>query len=311
MSEETVVVSSSLDEFIAEQERAGIHVEGTDCEYRLNKGQPLSHKRCQMCTKLSPLIDLSVSWTQKINTGRLTGRSIEIIETPGVRTTQDADMTWKLYRECSAIQTPLLRRYYASFTCGSGHYLLRDVTSTSTGPIDDMIAQLVTFYHPATLPPTFIHGNPTVSSISFMGRLPIPLKHEHPEPYSSRYLLQIDFGGGDSAAITALSAKQGEITPSHLVADTSRGRLSIRADTTFPIFLREYPRHWKLISLFLLTRGLLSLYSVSENRDYIGLVGRTSSAKNIREAFEEIRGGAIPLTLQSALCDVRKKRSIS
>lgn len=308
-----ITVASTLDELIASSHD---HEDGSQCEYRLGKGQPLSRNKCQMCTRLSALIDLSVSWTQKIDTGRLTGRNVEIVEIPGVRTIRDAEATWKLYKECDIMQNPLLRRYYLSFTCGTGHYMLREQLSCSPPsdptprlhyvppPLKDMIKQLREFFQSDNLPKHFVHGNPTVASISFIGRLPVALKK-----YSSRYLIQIDYGGGDSAALTALAARQGDISGDTVVTDSSRDSvaraiapITIKRDATFGNFLRDYPRHWKQIGFFMMLRGLLSLYPSEQSP-----VGR-SSARNLREAFEEVKGTTI---LPSASYDDHTMHSIS
>lgn len=320
--EESITLTPSLDSVIRESEISGKHIaEVQGCEYRLGKGHILSKKRCPICVTLSGLIDLNVSWMQKIDTGRLRGRSIEISEVFGARSEKDAEAIWNLYRECDNSQRTakksLLRRYYLSFSCSRQYYTIRDVTiiPEAAPPIGTMIEQIFElFENQNSLPENFIHGNPTVSSISFLGKLPVPLKHvsrERPD-YNSKYLIQVDFGGADSLALTSAAAsliakqkKPGSI----VVGDEPLGAiivakgLLIRPQASFPSFLREYPQHWRPIATYLLIKGLLSLYNAEDVKEYTAII-TPSSKLSLKEAFEDLRGTSVPLNLAELLRSV-------
>ena len=296
---DTIAITPTLDALLEEVERKASHIEGGPCEYYLGRGLPMSKKRCFMCERLASLIDLGISWQQQIDSGRLTGRTIEVVENPTVKSSRDAEACWKLYTSCDNAQRlagqSLLRRYYASFSCGGHYYLLRDVTSEqpSVLPVlSIMIDQIIQLFTGEGLPVNFVHGNPTLASITFLGRLPVALRHP---TYSSRSLIQIDYGGIDSAALTgaavALMSRQRLVVGDEPLGAivVSEDKIFIRPEASFPSFLREYPRYAKIIAPYLLIRGLLSLYPDSS-------VG-SSKAKTLREAFEEIRGKTIPISL--------------
>ncbi len=293
MPEEIVVIAPTLDTFIAE--RGGEHVEGGTCEYRLGRGEPLSKRMCSMCSVLSVLMDLSSSWTQKIDCGRLSGRSVEIIKTSTPR-------SWKIYRDCESAQIAarscVLRRYYASFTCNGEHYTLRDTTIMHPPPVMTMIAQLVELC--ASLPQGFVHGNPTAASISFLGRLPVALKHTVPHTYFSRALLQVDYGAGNPYPLVIGSRQRVVDEPlGVIVIDTQKGIITIRSEASFASFLKEYPSHCPTLSMYFLLRGLLSFYTPEDTAVFAPITG--SSCKTLREAFEEAKRQPIPLNLSSLL----------
>lgn len=302
---ETVALAPSLDSLILEHEKSGKHIDGGVCEFRLGQGLPLSKVRCAMCVRLSTLIDLTSSWSQRIDTGRLLGRSIQVVSIPNARTVRDAEAAWKSYRECDNAQRvarqSLIRRYYASFTCNGSHYTLRDVTHNVTPPLDVMIAQLIELFStPGAFPLGFVHGNPTVTSISFSARLPVGLKHTiltgdgETQRFSSRYLLQVDHGGVDTAAISAAKRESlGAIS-----VDSERGTLTVRPDASFISFLREYPTHANTIALHSLLRGLLSLYPKSESEEYTSVITQgPSSSASLREVFDELKGTSISTSI--------------
>lgn len=315
---ETFVAAPTLDTLIAKCEANPQHIDGGVCEYKLGRGQPLSMVRCTMCVRLAPLMDLITSWTQRVDSGRLNGRSIEIISA-GTKNIRDAEASWKLYCACDTAQRQarqsLIRRCYASFTCSGSHFVLRDVnyspTSTSLPPLNTMMAQIVElFTDPASLPTGFIHGNPTVSSITFLGRLPVPLRHKMGDThYFSKHLLQIDYGGNDSATLSAAAASQVSKPRSVvvdeplgvIVIDEKLGQITIRKEASFASFLREYPRHASVIALQLLLRGLLSLYPDSQTREYRDLSLIPISATTLHDAFLEIRGKTFFLDIVSPL----------
>lgn len=307
--DDTVVLAPTLDSLIAEHEKMGQHIDGGVCEFRLGSGMPLSKTRCLMCVKLSALIDLSSSWSQRIDTGRLIGRSVEVVTIANARNIRDAESAWRLYRECDTAQREsqqcFVRRYYASFTCNGSHYVLRDVTHATTPPLDVMVAQLVElFSNPNALPPNFVHGNPTAASISFAVRLPVALRHKitisgstaEDISYASRYLVQLDYGGVESTAITASRRRNAlEETLGVITVNEALGTISVRSDASFISFLREYPRHANQIALLLLLRGLLSFYPSADRRDYADAIPLgASDAANLHEAFEELKGKTFP-----------------
>jgi hypothetical protein len=259
-----------------------------------------------MCTTLGGLMDLSVSWVQQVDSGRLTGRSIEVVEAVGIRSVKDAETTWALYQLCNNAQQCLLRRYHASFNCDGKYYFLREVTYTpdppAAAPLVHVLAQLLElFSSPGALPENFIHGNPTISSLSFIGRLPVALRHRIPCEYSSRHLIQVDFGGADSAALTALASRQlGEESQNAIVIKD--GQLTVKSEATFSSFLREYPRHSKIIALHMLSRAALTFYEAEEVKAFLDVFPQGAcNAKNLREIFEQIKGSTIPVDLVAEL----------
>ncbi len=49
-------------------------------------------------------------------------------------------------------------------------------------------------------------------------------------------------------------------------------------------------------------RGLLSLYPIAEVKEYLDVIPHGgSSSKNLREAFQELKGVSIPTNLESLL----------
>lgn len=312
-----IIIAPTLDALINENDAHVFEDADTVCEYGLGRGNPLSSKRCKMCVKLSALIDLSSSWTQRINSGSLAGRSVEIAETGALRTARDAEAAWRIYRECytaqKLAQQCLLQRHYKSFSCSGRSYTLRDVTSTQTPPpLGVMITQLIELFTGQGLPETFVHGNPTVASISFLGRLPVLLRHTVnlagvEVKYASTYLIQIDYGGADSFALLAMRQSRSRppvVEIPAITRDTAGKNLVVRADSTFATFLRQYPDYYKEIALYFLLRGLLSLYpasEIAEFRDIAPLGG--SSARSLKEAFELSRGKTIPLNIPALLAD--------
>lgn len=317
---ETLTIAPSLDEMVAELESTQCHFDGGPCEFRLGRGRPMSKTICKMCVRLSSLIDLCSSWTQRVDTGRLSGRSVEIVLSLGSKTVKEAEAGWKIYLECDnsqrLAQKCLLRRYYASFSCSGNHYVLRDLTiltPSSSAPLAVMIAQLVELFGDVgSLPREFVHGNPTVASLSFTGRLPVALRHTVSSldglSYSSRYLLQVDYGGLDSSLLTIAGAARvarqksaggvvvGDEPLGAIITDVDRGILIIRPDATFASFVREYPRHANIIGLQLMLRGLFSLYHVDEWREFSDAVPLgASSSSTLHDAFDQLKGSSIPL----------------
>lgn len=305
-NDDTITLAPSLDTLINEFENCGIitttgHKDAGKCDFRLGKGNPLSPNQCIMCARLSSLMDLMNSWKQPIDTGRLTGRSIEIIPitTSSKLKLKDVENAWILYRECDNCQRNssqfLIRRYHASFTCDGLHYNLREVTTSSSSspppPLNVMCMQLIElFSNEDALPKHFVHGNPTVSSISFgKTSLPIPVKHRVRDiTYFSKYLLQIDCSAHESIILSSVKKKE---PIGAIIYDSSRKLFLIRREATYDSFLNDYPRYSRVLSFFLLLRGLLSFYSTSSQIKDLNIT--PSKSQTLKQAFDEIKGNTI------------------
>lgn len=290
-----IVIAPTLDSLINESEHEHI-VSSNTCEFKLGRGKPLSKMRCSICLKLSGLIDLHSSWTQRINSGRLTGCDIEIVQIVGVKSIKEAAASWKIYRESQRIaQHCLLRRYYMSFSCSGNHFALREVCSNGSSPppsLPEMIAQLIELFDSEGLP---VHGNPTRTTIAFHTRLPVPLRHSvRGIEYSSSHLIQIDSLNQHLRMSSGGSLIDDEQPLGAIRCDEINNTITIRRESSFTSFLREYPRYANAIALQFFLRSLFSFYPLSETKVFscIGVV--SSTATTLSEAFQEIKGTPFP-----------------
>jgi len=299
-----VTLSPSLDVLINEFESAASgHKDAGKCDFRLGKGNPLSSNQCVICTRLSSLMDLTNSWRQPIDSGRLSGRSIEIVQIN--RHLSKLKEAWALYRDCDNCQRNssqfLIRRYHASFSCDGLHYNLREVTTSSSStppPMNVMCMQLIElFANEDALPKHFVHGNPTASSISFLpGKLSVPVKHRVKDlTYFSKYTLQVDCAPHESLALSSIKKKE---AIGAIIYDPTRKLFLIRKEATFESFLNDYPRHSRVLSFFFLLRGLLSYYPPQDDASSIP---PSSKAQNLRQVFDENKGQSIDAECMSAL----------
>lgn len=292
----------TLDDFIRKYESTPLIDNGNTCTYQVGKN-PSGRMKCAMCTELSNMIDLEVSWTQKIDYGSMLNKEIELIEIPDI-STKTAEQSRKTYLALDESQRLAeqyyLRKYITLFKCNSKLYALREKLSKDklTIPLSIGLSQLAEIYTKNGFPKNFYHANPTVSSL-YVKHVKHPLKHQVEDiEYESKDVIQIDYGFG--SGLTSQKKSSGEV-----VLENDK-YLYIRPDAEFEPFLNEYQKH-PLLGFHFFANSLLSLYSEPEQRRYSNSLSGVIKGKNFREAFFEMRGKKLKKdVLKLVLEDVKR-----
>lgn len=308
--------SFTIDDLVERYELNYKCLDGGPCEYILGKGKTLTRIKCEACIILSRIVDLDNGRTQRITSGSLTGREIEII--PLLLEDihlgkKEAEFNRKIYVDCDEFQRKkkqcLLQRNYLTFFCNNKPYILRERIPSSSPPIPIhvAVAQMVELFSEG-LPQGFIHVNPTSYSIRFRELL-FPIIHRINREdgtifnYSSRYLIQIDLGIGSFINKHPLSSQYGSIIL------TDKGDMKIRDDTDFTTFQKDYCKFSQVLGLYCFLCSLFSYYDDSDTIEYVQECGIIKTdASTFRELYEEsVVGQIIKSDITSKCLSIFKK----